>query len=156
MGFGDLAINTFVKSKNVRKPQTHAFPYKGLSSYQHLSTNKITHKPQMEMPPFHSCTISCVRTILLLSFLWYVFYGGGDTHTGTSGHAKRKIRKEGERERGRGFSYLNHSTPLLFLLKSNQYPLQWCNRKALLPCNPSIQSTVNSIFTILEIKKLHR
>ena len=99
MRFQDLAINTLDKSENVRKPQTHAFPYKGLSSYQHLSANKITDKPQMKIPPFHSCTISCVLTILLLSFLWYVFYGGGDTHTGTSGHAKRKRRKEGERER---------------------------------------------------------
>ena len=41
-------------------------------------TNKIKDKPQMEIP-LHSCTVSYITTLLFLSSLLYVFYGGGDT-----------------------------------------------------------------------------
>ena len=61
-----------------------------------LSTNKITDESQIEIPPFHSCTISYIPTLVFLSFLWYVFYGGGHTHTqtGISGNEKRKENRE--------------------------------------------------------------
>ena len=61
------------------------------------STNKITDKPQMEIPPFHSCTISCIPTLLFLSFIWYVFYSGGDTHP--QGYPDMQGEREREKER---------------------------------------------------------
>ena len=97
-----LAINTLVKSESICNPKTHAFPNKGLSSYQHLfyqQNNRQTTDgdSSVEIPPFHSCTVSYIPTLLFLSFIWYVFYSGGDTHT----EGYLDMQRERERERGR-------------------------------------------------------
>lgn len=54
-----------------------------------------------------------------------------------------------------GDRYLDHSMPLMFLFKTSYYYFEGSNGEIALPSNPSIQSSINSLFIIFNIKKLH-
>ena len=53
-----------------------------------------------------------------------------------------------------GDTYLNHSMPLMFLFKNSYYSFEGSNGEIAFPSNPSIQSSIDSLFVIFDIKQL--